>query len=49
VINRELIKQLLDYPLDVQVYVGKGMGPVGKVEETITDKIYVILSPKGTS
>jgi hypothetical protein len=42
----ELIKQLLDHPLNSQVYVGKGMGPVKSVVSEITDKIYVVLSPK---
>jgi hypothetical protein len=47
---RDLIRELLDHPLDSQVYVGKGMGPLGRVDSEVggnagTDRIYVILSP----
>jgi hypothetical protein len=45
VTNRELIKLLLDEPLDSVIYVGKGMGPVRVVDEEITDRIYVVLKP----
>ena len=47
---RDLIRQLLDHPMDSQVYVGKGVGPLTRVTSEIggnagTDRIFVILSP----
>jgi hypothetical protein len=47
---RDLIRELLDHPLDSQVYVGKGMGPLRRVDgdvagNTGTDRIFVVLSP----
>lgn len=47
---RELMRVLLDKPMDSEVYVGKGMGPLGRVESraagnTGTDRLFVILSP----
>jgi hypothetical protein len=47
--NRDLIKRLLDEPLDGEVYIGKGMGPVENVEISVTDKINIVLSPKPNS
>ena len=43
--NRELIRALLNHPLDSQIYIGKGMGPLTRIESEVTDRIYVILSP----
>jgi len=43
--NRDLIKRLLDEPMDADVYIGKGMGPATKVETKVTDRIVIILSP----
>jgi hypothetical protein len=43
--NRDLIKFLLDKPLDSDVYVGKGMGPLEKVTTEVADKIYIVVSP----
>jgi hypothetical protein len=43
--NRELIKRLLDEPLDVEIYIGKGMGPAKHVKVEFTDRAYVVLSP----
>lgn len=43
--NRELIKELLDHPLDSQVYVSKGVGPVNTVHSEVTDRIWIVLSP----
>lgn len=43
--NHELIRLLLEEPMNSQVYIGKGMGPVRVVESKITDRIYVVLSP----
>jgi hypothetical protein len=45
---RDAIRALLDYPLNCRVYVGKGMGPLTRVEHAVTDRIYVILSPGDT-
>lgn len=45
-INKEVILRLLEYPLDCEVYVGKGMGPVGTVTGEITDRLYVVISPE---
>ena len=47
---RDLIRELLDHPMDSQVYVGKGMGPLARVTSEVagntgTDRIFVILSP----
>ncbi len=43
---REVIKALLDQPLDCEVYVGKGMGPVQKVAPEISgDRMFVIIGP----
>lgn len=44
--NRDLIKLLLDEPMDSEVHIGKGTGSVEKVETAVTDRIYVILSPE---
>jgi hypothetical protein len=51
---RDLIRELLGYAMDSEVYVGKGMGPLAKaVPETCgntgTDRMFVILSPGGTA
>ncbi len=44
--NRDLIKLLLDKPLDSDVCVGKGMGPLEKVaNEVVGDKVYIVVSP----
>lgn len=43
--NRDLIKLLLDQPLDAQVYVGKGTGPVEAVEPAVAGTICIVLSP----
>jgi hypothetical protein len=42
---RELIRQLLDEPMDATVYISKGVGPLGRVHHEVTDKIYVVLEP----
>jgi len=42
---RELIMELLDHPLDSEVYIGKGMGPCTSVTPEVTDRTYVVLSP----
>jgi hypothetical protein len=44
-IAKDLICQLLDYPMDSEIYVGKGMGPLTTVKPEVTDRIYVVLSP----
>jgi hypothetical protein len=38
----ELIVMLLPLPMGTQVYIGKGMGPLGNIE---TGDPYVILNP----
>jgi hypothetical protein len=44
---RELMQILLEYPRDLPVYVGKGTGPLGKIDSRVSDDIiYVILSPE---
>lgn len=42
---RDLIRELLDEPMDAMVYVGKGCGPLARVEYTVTDRIVVVLEP----
>lgn len=42
----DLIRVLLEHPMDSQVYIGKGMGPLSRVEPYVSDRIYVILSPE---
>jgi hypothetical protein len=49
---RDLVRELLDHPMDSQVYVGKGMGPLGQVESAVgdgvitgTQQVCVVLSP----
>ncbi len=46
---RELIRQLLDHPMDATVYVGKGMGPLAQVDsrvsDTAPDRTCIVLSP----
>ncbi len=42
---RDLIKALLDEPMDADVYIGKGCGPLAEVEYRVTDRIWVILTP----
>lgn len=46
---RELILELIrNHPMDAPVYIGKGMGPLRKVESEVagnTDRIYTVLSP----
>ncbi len=44
--NRELIKHLLNQPMDAEVFIGKGMGPVGIPEQKYIDKTYIILTPE---
>jgi hypothetical protein len=43
---RELIKALLDQPLDAQAYVGKGIGPAATVA-LFTAQGVVVISPGG--
>ena len=45
---RELIMELLDHPLNSEVYIGKGMGPCASVTSEVTDRIYIVLSPART-
>jgi hypothetical protein len=47
---RDLIRELLDHAMDSTVYVGKGVGPLSRVESEVggntgTDRLFVILSP----
>jgi len=42
---RDLIRALLEKPMDSQVYIGKGMGPLASIKSETTDRIYVVLSP----
>jgi hypothetical protein len=43
---RELIQALLDEPMDAQIYIGKGMGPLRGAERIQRpDGIYLILEP----
>lgn len=46
---RDLIRALLNHPMDSTVYVGKGMGALGAVNEIAggtPDRVfYVVLSP----
>jgi hypothetical protein len=42
---RDLIKELLDYPLDSQVYIGKGMGPAREVVPEVTDRTWIVVKP----
>jgi hypothetical protein len=43
---RELIRALLDEPMDAQVYIGKGMGPLRSAEIVRRDDgVYLILEP----
>ncbi len=44
--NREFIMKLLQHSLDVQVYIGKGMGPAKRVEGAMSEHVnYVVVSP----
>lgn len=44
---RDLIRELLKYPMDVQPYIGKGMGPCCGVHAVASgpEVVYVVLSP----
>lgn len=43
---RDLIQALLDEPMDAQVYIGKGMGPLRAAERIRRDSgVYLILEP----
>ena len=49
-LNRELVKILLDEPMDAIIYVGKGMGPAKRVVNASKngDEItVVVISPEG--
>jgi hypothetical protein len=43
---RDLIKALCDYPLDCDVYIGKGCGPLAQVRSEVTDRIWLLLEPE---
>jgi hypothetical protein len=42
---RELIPELLDHGLDSEVYLGKGVGPLTRVQSRDSGQLFVILSP----
>lgn len=43
---RDLIRALLDEPMDAQVYIGKGMGPLRAAERVRRpDGVFLVLEP----
>ncbi len=46
--NRDLIRMLLELPMDAEPFVGKGMGPLESARaEERQGKSFIILSPAG--
>ena len=43
---RDLIAELHKHPMEMKIYIGKGMGPLARISESESGQIWIVLSPE---